>query len=178
MNLIDHLQSRYLDTSFHTFWTDDSDNVVIFPLWNLSGSLVGYQNYRPLANKEKKNDPKDGRYFTYRNKDTIGVWGLESWNLSNVLFVTEGIFDACRISYFKYSSIALLSNNPNDTTKRWLWTVRKQRPVVTICDSGPSGIKLAKLGHMTYIMPQGDLGESTNETVQNIIYDMTKNLPK
>lgn len=178
MDLLLHLKQRHMDVDLHYFWKDDLENTVIFPLWNLTGQMVGYQNYRPLQNKEKKNDPKEGRYFTYRNKETIGVWGLESWNLSNVLFVTEGIFDACRLTYFNYSAIALLSNNPNASTKRWLWTVRKQRPVVTICDSGPSGIKLAVLGHDTYIMQEGDLGDATHDKVLDIIHQKTKNLPK
>lgn len=169
MNLIEHLQSRHFDVVFHKFWKDDNDNVVTFPLWNLSGSLVGYQHYKPLNDKSKNNDPKEGRYYTYRNKDKIGVWGLESWNLSNTLFVTEGIFDACRITYFKHSAIALLSNNPNDSTKRWLWAVRKIRPVVTICDSGIGGKKLAHLGHRSYTMNTGDLGDADMNMVSHII---------
>jgi hypothetical protein len=174
MNLIDHLHSRYFDTSFHKFWKDDIDLVVTFPLYNLSSDLTGYQSYRPLKNKIKNNDHLESRYFTYRNKDDIGVWGLESWNLSNVLFVTEGIFDACRLTYFKYSAIALLSNNPNVSTKRWIWTIRAFRPVVTICDSGTGGKKLANLGHNTYTMSTGDLGSATQDQVRDIITKFTE----
>lgn len=67
----------------------------------------------------------------------------------------------------------MLSNNPNDTTKRWLWTIRKFRPVVTICDSGIGGKKLATLGTDTYTMQTGDLGDASPEHVIDIIKQKT-----
>lgn len=166
----DHLKSRYFNFQNHHIWIDDSNNMAIFPLWNLSGQLVGYQQYRPLLPKEPNNSPIDGRYYTYRNKDHIGVWGLESWNMSRTLFITEGIFDACRLTNHNISAIALLSNNPNDTTKKWLWSIRKFRPVFAICDNGPSGKKLVDLSHKSYTMSNTkDLGDSTEDFVFEII---------
>jgi hypothetical protein len=120
MNVIDHLHSRYLDTKLHRVWIDENSKVATFPLWNLSGQLVGYQQYRPGASKERKNDPRDGRYFTRLKDSKIGVWGLESYHLSNTLFITEGIFDAARISYFGYAAVATLSNDLATPTARWL----------------------------------------------------------
>jgi hypothetical protein len=174
MNLIEHLHSRYFNTSIHKFWIDDETTTVVFPLFNLNGSLSGYQNYKPLKNKIKNNDPYEGRYFTKRNKNNIGVWGLETWNYSKILFITEGIFDACRITNYNYSAIALISNNPNPSTKNWLWTIRQFRPVVAICDSDSSGKKLANLGHSSYTMTQGDLGDSTEAQVYEIIQNFNK----
>ena len=98
-----HIHNRHVDTDLHRVWVDDESRVAVFPLWNLSGEMTGYQAYRPDADKVKKND-KYGRYYTYRglklvrnHNKTVAVWGLESWNLSNTLFVTEGIFDAAAL---------------------------------------------------------------------------------
>ena len=93
MTVLQNLRSRYFDMNLHTVWVDEDEGVATFPLWNLSGQLVGYQQYRPSANKKKDNHPKMSRYFTYRKNRVVGVWGLESWNLSDTLFVTEGTTD-------------------------------------------------------------------------------------
>jgi hypothetical protein len=144
--LEEHLKSRYLDLSHHKVWLDEDEYCATFPLWNLSGHLVGYQTYRPNGEKVQKNDLK-GRYYTYRNKDAVSVWGLESWDLSKTLFVVEGIFNATRLTSMGYSCVALLSNNPNKSTKRWLWTIRQMRHVVAVCDPGAGGKYLKSLGH-------------------------------
>jgi hypothetical protein len=132
MTVLENLRSRYFDTKLHTHWVNEEEGVVTFPLWNLSGQLVGYQQYRPSATKKKDNHPKMSRYFTWRKNKVVGVWGLESWNLSNTLFVTEGTFDACRLTYLGYSAVATLSNDVDDSLKRWLWMVRKSRRVVAV----------------------------------------------
>ncbi len=164
-----HLNSRYMNTSNHVVWINVEEQMAVFPLWNLSGQMVGYQNYRPLNPKEPNNDPKSGRYYTHRNKDMVSVWGLETWNFSRTLFVCEGIFDACRLTNHGASAIALLSNNPTDATKRWLWTVRQFRPVFSVCDSGPSGRKLASLSHKSHTMVLSDLGDSSEYFVLQLI---------
>jgi hypothetical protein len=96
MKILEHLQLRHMNLAIHTAWLDEVEDVATFPLWNLSGKMIGYQSYRPSGIKKVFNHPKEGRYYTYRKNLDIGVWGLESWKFSNTLFVTEGIFDACR----------------------------------------------------------------------------------
>lgn len=169
MTVLNHLHSRYFNTDLHTHWTDEEEGVATFPLWNLSGQLVGYQQYRPSANKQKDNHPKMSRYFTYRKNKVVGVWGLESWKLSDTLFVTEGTFDACRLTYLGYSAIATLSNDVDDSLKRWLWAVRKSRPVVAICDNDAAGRRLAKYGHTSHVVESSDLGDSSEDYVRQVI---------
>ena len=169
MNVLQHLHSRYFDTKLHTHWVDEDEGVATFPLWNLSGQLVGYQQYRPSAGKQKDNHPKMSRYFTYRKNKVVGVWGLESWKLSNVLFVTEGTFDACRLTSLGYSAIATLSNDVDDSTSRWLWMVRKFRRIVAVCDNDAAGRRLAKYGHLSHVVESGDLGDATDVYVSNLI---------
>lgn len=178
--MIQHVQERHVDTSLHCVWVDEQERVACFPLWNLSGQMVGYQSYRPDADKVAKNDEK-GRYYTFRGEKlvpkhckSVAVWGLESWYRSKTLFVTEGIFDAARITELGMSAVAVLSNDPSTSTKNWLMCVRQMRPVVAVCDPGRAGHKLAKVGHFAHTvnvpgMPDGDLGDADHEYVQNLV---------
>lgn len=55
---------------------------------------------------------------------------------------------------------------------RWLWTVRKARPVVAVCDNDAAGRKLAKCGHVAHVMDDGkDMGEASDEYVTNFLKD-------
>lgn len=165
-----NIKDRHFNSSLHTVWVDEQEGVATFPLWNLSGQMVGFQQYRPTADKRKSNHPRDSRYFTWRKEKVVGVWGLESWSLSNTLFVTEGIFDACRLTSLGYSAIATLSNDVDDSLKRWLFIVRQTRRVIAICDNDAAGRKLAKCGHVAHVIEEDkDLGEATNTYVQNLV---------
>lgn len=163
-----HLQDREMDASIHKYWIDYDEIVATFPCWNLSGQIVGSITYRPLSEKKKSNDIK-GRYHNYRSKQSICVWGLESWNFSNTLFLTEGIFDTCRLTSRGYSAIAVLSNSVNVPTKKWIKIIRNIRPVVAICDNDDSGKSLQNLGHFSYKTTAKDLGDSTEEEVNYVI---------
>lgn len=169
MTVLQHLHSRYFDTKLHTHWVDEAEGVATFPLWNLSGQMVGYQQYRPSAGKQKDNHPKMSRYFTWRKNKVVGVWGLESWNLSDTLFVTEGTFDACRITALGYSAIATLSNDVDVSLARWLWCVRNSRTVIAVCDNDTAGRKLAKYGRDLHVVEAGDLGDASEEYVANLL---------
>ena len=172
-DLTAHLKERHFDSDLHRAWLNDEDECATFPLWNLTGQLTGYQTYRPRASKVQKNDLK-GKYYTYRNKDSVSVWGLESWNLSDTLFVVEGLFNACRLTEMGFSAVALLSNNPNKSTKRWLWAIRQHRKVVAICDPGDGGKYLKSLGHEYVVCDVDekngvDLGDAPQWWVDNLV---------
>lgn len=163
-----HLISRHIDFALHRPIIDDNERVATFFLWNLSGGIVGYQQYRPDAGKEKRNNPKEGRYFTFHPKKTIAVWGLESLHLTpNILFVTEGIFDAARITERGVSAIAVLSNDPTNYVKTWINCL--SRKVIAVCDDDAAGRKLAKLGDESIVLSGHDLGDATDEEVTELI---------
>ena len=169
----DHLIDRHMDLGLHKAWISESERLAVFPLWNLSGQMVGYQQYRPDAGKEKRNHPKDGRYFTYNPKNVAtAVWGLESWYLSDELYICEGIFDACRMTAIGSSAIATMSNNPKHLRS---WFSALSRPIVAICDPDNAGRQLAKYGDVAYIMPEGsDLGDADEMTpyqIKKTVYD-------
>ena len=172
MTLLKHLHSRYMNTDLHRVWVNENEGIAVFPVWNLSNQFIGYQQYRPDKSKEKNNNPLEGRYFTRIKDGKVGVWGLESWDLSNTLFVTEGIFDACRITNLGYSAIATFGNDIGNTTKSWLWMIRKTRKVVTVCDNDNdgAGLKLAKYGNVSItVSDYKDLGEAPNEYILDLI---------
>ena len=171
-----HLKLRHLDTRLHGVWIDEFERVATFPLWNLSGQLSGFQQYRPGSSKDKKNDIT-GRYYTFRGDKllprkckTVSVWGLESWHLSDVLFVTEGVFDAARLTESGISAVALLANNPCIDTRNWLEIVGRNRKVVSVCDSDSAGRYLATVSPYTHKVEEfNDLGDASDEYVQDLV---------
>lgn len=172
MTVLENLKSRYFDISIHTAWVDEQEGVATFPLWNLTGQMVGYQQYRPSATKKKDNHPRESRYFTHRKDRVVGVWGLESWKFSNTLFITEGVFDATRITALGYSAIATLSNDVDSSLARWLWTAGKTRSIVAVCDNDAAGRRLAKCAARNHVvLGYKDLGEASDEYVQNLLRD-------
>lgn len=166
--MLKHLRKRRLNVNLHKTWVDDAEGVATFPLWNLSGQMVGYQQYRPSADKARKNHPREGRYFTRRQNMSVAVWGLESWNLSPTLFVTEGIFDAAALTNLGFSAVATLFNDPDPSSLKWFSVVRQMRRVVAVCDNDPAGRKLAKVGHYFDITGSKDLGDSTDDEVMEL----------
>ena len=167
-SVAEHLNSRYLNLNLHTSWLSEENEVVVLPLWNLNGQMVGVQQYRPNGSKEP-NNKWYGRYFTRVHTDNVAVWGLESWSLSNTLFVCEGLFDAAKITWLGYSAIAIFTSTPGKSVLNWLKSVKSSRPVVVICDSDNAGLKLAKCGHTHFHMKEyHDVGDAPLSYVRNL----------
>lgn len=167
-SITQHLLDRHVDLDLHKPVIDSDTYSATFYLYNLSGQLVGFQRYNPLFNKTRRNDEEYGKYFTHRDKTTHAVWGLESLHLSpNVLFVTEGIFDACRLTELGYSAVATLTNNP--PWDLWNWFSFLNRKIVVVCDDDAAGRKLAKFGHYHTSLNGHDLGDASHEEVLDII---------
>ena len=172
MTLVEHLKSRHLRMDLHKPVLDHVEGVVTFYLWNLSGQLVGFQQYRPFASKTPSNHPRESRYFTYRKQPTLAVWGVESLHLSpEVVFLTEGVFDACRLTELGFSALAVLSNDPSPDLKNWLKSLN--RTIVVVADNDAAGRKLAKFGDRVVFCEDKDLGESTHEFVDSLVAEFT-----
>lgn len=62
--MLNHILNRRCNVALHRPALDFDEQVATFYLWNLSGQLVGYQQYRPDAPKHHA-EPKLARYFTY-----------------------------------------------------------------------------------------------------------------
>ena len=171
MNLKQHLIDRHLNLELHRPILDEELNIATFLLYNLSGQLVGYQQYNPSGNKHIFNSKLEGKYYTYRNKNqpTIAIWGLESYYISSgPIFLTEGIFDACRMTKVGKTAFATLTCSPPKDYRNWLMMLN--RPIVVVCDNDAVGRKLAKFGNYVEVVPEGkDLGESSDDYVQYLV---------
>ena len=166
--LAQHLKTRHMDVDLHHPVVDEVERVATFYLWNLSGQMCGYQQYRPEGVKKPQNNPKEGKYFTYRKMPTLAVWGVESLHLTpHVLFLTEGVFDAARLTERGVSAVAALSNNPTADFRNWLGCLN--RKVVAVCDNDEAGRRLAKFGDVAVYTQEHDLGDSSDEYVTRLM---------
>jgi hypothetical protein len=153
MNILQHLKDRGMDTGRYRINHDAE--VACFYLYNLSGQLVGYQQYRPFADKECRNDPKSGRYYTHVERGVLAMWGLESFHYrDDVLCLTEGIFNACQLHRYEIPSLALLANDPKQF-RAFLNIIGQTRRLITIADGDRAGNKMRKFGDKNIDMPDG-----------------------
>jgi len=183
MNLKQHLTDRFVNFDIHHPFMDEQECKATFLLYNLSGKIVGKQQYNPHAGKSQSNDVY-GRYITVRTEfqNTQTVFGLETfnWHTTKTIFVTEGIFDATRITWFgNECCIALLGNstNPKEGYKSWLKSIG--RKTVAVCDSDKAGLQLAKLTDSAIILDKKhgkDLGECSIDIVKTVI-DIGHSIP-
>lgn len=170
--LLQHLKNRHLDVDLHRPVVDEVERVATFYLYNLSKQFVGYQQYRPDSDKTKNNHPKEARYFTYRKQPTLAVWGVESLHLTpHVVFLTEGVFDAARLTERGVSALAVLTNNPTKDLRNWLSMLN--RKVVAVCDNDDAGRRLAKFGDVAVFTEDKDLGEADDEYVTSLVKRFT-----
>jgi DNA primase len=168
MDLLLHLRKRHLDIELHRPLIDEEAGIITFLLFNLSGSIVGYQQYRPNGEKCRQNDPKQGRYFTYKRKGAIALFGIESLHLTpNVVVITEGIFDAVRMTEKGVSALAVLCNDPNSDTKSFLRSL--SRNIISVCDNDSAGKNLASVCDLAILTKDKDLGDSDDLFVNEIV---------
>jgi hypothetical protein len=165
----DHLKSRYVNFKVHH--PVITEQTATFLLYNYNGQLVGWQRYAP-NNEHLSNNCFDGKYYTFRSCSHIAVFGLESVDCdSRVIFITEGIFDAVRLTSKGIPAIALLTNSPNSSMLNFLGCLG--RKLVGVCDNDKGGEflkkKLCKIANNFYTPCAKDLGESSEEEVDNLI---------
>lgn len=167
-DLLQHLKDRHLDVQLHRPVLDYENDLATFYLWNLSGALVGYQMYRRFGSKKPQNNPKEGKYYTYRKQPTLALFGVESLHLTpHVVFLTEGLFDAARVTEKGFSALAVLSNDAGTDLKNFLTCLN--RKVVAVCDNDAAGKKLAKFGNCSVFTTEKDLGDSSEEFMENLL---------
>lgn len=175
-----HLKDRHMNPDRYTTYVDDEERVACWLLYNFSGQVVGYHQYRPDSDKAKRNDPKEGRYYTYvgghKKERRLAVWGLETvTDRDNYLFVTEGVFDACRFHKYGYAAVAVMSNDPKHLAPQFrLFT---NVTTVAVCDNDAAGKKLAKLCDESFTVPGNkDCGELTEREFLEFLEYMIEEL--
>lgn len=169
MNLKEHLRQRNLNLELHRPFLDEELNIATFYCWNLSGQLVGYQQYNFQGNKKIFNSKLEGKYYTYRKLPTVVVWGVESlYQSDGVIYLTEGVFDSARMTNLDQSALAMMTNNPPMDYRNWLRMLN--RPTVSVCDNDDAGMELAKFGDYVEVVPEGkDLGDAPDDYVEYLL---------
>lgn len=173
MSLKSHLlQRRLVPSLYRGLAIDDAEGVVVFPLWNLSGQMVGFQQYRPDADKAGSRRPSLNRYFTYLSKQVgspaVTAFGLDLLGRyeSRVLYVVEGVFDAAPLHKAGLNAIATLSNNPRHL-KRWIASLGYH--TVALCEGDAAGAKLAAVANEAIWLPEGlDPGDMPDSWVWSL----------
>lgn len=166
-----HLKQRGVDPSKIKVHIDSENNIATFPIYNLSGQMIGYQRYNPAKSKDKRNDT-DGKYFTYITRDEkkkVAVWGSEHIDHNNPnLFITEGIFDAIKLVNAGLPAVATLSNHPKHL-KPFFKALGKN--IIAVIDNDPAGRKLGSVAHKTIVVPEefNDLGDMPQEEVNKFM---------
>ena len=166
---LEHLISRGMDPSRYPVFYDPEEGIITFLLFNGMGDLVGYQQYRPdQPSKQKKNDPKTGRYFTYLPKDTDGVFGLDVLNHTDrTIYVVEGVFKAAVLHRLGFNAIAVLTSTPK-RLKPWFRILRQTWNLIAIGDPDDAGKKLVNTVGRGFQSPL-DLDEMSDEGIFELL---------
>ncbi len=169
MKLVKHLEERGMNPKLYNLQKSYSASVITFYLWNLSGQLVGYQQYRPNKTEKKNNSPKMSRYFTYLKRDMDGVFGLELLDFNQkTIYIVEGVFKAAVLHRLGFNALAVLTNHPK-RLKPWFRILRAQGwNLVAIGDNDPAGQKLVNTLKSGFLSPV-DLDEMKDEDILSLL---------
>ena len=157
----EHLDDRGLKPWIKS-WVDDASEAVTFPLYH-GGIMVGYQRYRWMGDKSPHNK-EHGRYYTWISEAyrTVTLYGTDNCCGHGPLFVTEGVWDALRVTACWVDCVALLTCSPHHQLKQWLRMYAGRRPIVLLADSDG---KMGEWGDYRFLPPDGakDANELSHE---------------
>jgi hypothetical protein len=160
----EHLLQRGLTPRIRA-WVSYEEEIVRFPLWTLDGKLIGYSRYNWAVGKLRSND-EHGRYINKANDAYCMLWGLEHfYDSPDVIFITEGVWDAVRAVNAGYSAVAALTATPSKALLGYFKSINGYRRSIVIADNDPAGAKLKKMGFEAYSVPgpAKDLNDLTQE---------------
>lgn len=165
MNIGQHLQSRGLQLSLypHASLTED---VAIFPMYNFGKKMTGFNQYRPGAPKKGiDNHPKLGKYYSFVVKNEIAVFGMESWDFTEPVYLTGGMFKAATLNRLGYTSLHVSAVNPVVLRQQLELT---GRPYFAIGDADAEGAQFIRRfgGWQSRV----DLDEMTDDDVHTMLY--------
>lgn len=157
-----HLLQRGLDLrNYSSVYVSEEEYSATFLLWNLSGQLVGYQEYRPLGSKKEKKDLSKMKYRTQVGQGFHQpVWGLESiLPTTKQIFLVEGIFDAAKLHQAGVSALAIFSSGSSRQLAQFLNLLPYR--LISILDNDDSKKSFSSFSDRTLITPSPykDVGE-------------------
>jgi DNA primase len=158
-------------------WVDWDQELITFPIYTIDGKMVGYQKYNW---KEDKTRDNQARYYTYADKayKNCVVYGLDNCFGYGPVFITEGIWNALRITNCFRDSLAMLCNNPSKQTKQWLKMVYPNRTIVAICDNDEAGKLLGRSADYSFVAPieYGDINDMSTDECMRFLENITKEI--
>lgn len=140
-SLLECLADRNFDILLHPETVIDSPNrVITFPLYNLSGQMVGFQEYRPDQADKGQNSYLQRhlhRYYAHNRRCNTVCWGLQSlhWDVPYV-FVQEGVFDTAPFHSLGVPAVAMLGFDNQEAYKALRTSGKK---LYTLADADRSG---------------------------------------
>lgn len=141
-------------------WVCNESEIITFPLWNLSGQLIGYQayNWRGDKNLRKGYNPREQKYFTRLPKGSDGVFGLDliPEGYQGPIYLVEGVWEALAGHNHGLKCLAVLGCNPK-SMKKWLDTIPND--VIVLAQPDSAGQKLKKFAKSRSIQLSGDLDD-------------------
>lgn len=162
-NMLAHLVARGMNPTLYKIAL--TTETATFFLYNPTGKLVGYHQYRPGAKKHHKEDPKLARYYTYLPRGVDGLFGLEQDNGRGRLYVVEGIFKASKLHSLGENAIAVLGATPKRLKSQFkIWN----RELFAIGDNDSAGRKLVNIVKEGLQSPR-DLDEMTDKEVLDLL---------
>ena len=170
MDLVKHLLTRHYDPSRYVNQVLDFENEVLTVyLPNLSGQLVGYQQYRPNVKEKRTNHPSEARYFTYTQRGVNACWGLETLDPDKKdVYLVEGVFKASALHMLGYNALALLTSSPKPM-KSWLHTLNHD--LIGIGDNDAAGSGIIRVAGKGFKLEK-DIDEYDLDHLDNLIGGM------
>ncbi len=141
MSFAQHLQERGLSHIYKHWSTgplpnNPKEEHVVFPLVIPTGKNVGHQRYFWRCPK-LRNNGESGRYITtiLPEYKYTAFYGWDNCCGFGPLFITEGIWDAIRVSNCWVDCVAILCNSPSKQLRQYLRMIANGRPLVGLLDS-------------------------------------------
>lgn len=106
-----HLLNRGMNPNLYPFAGIERD-VARFPMYDFSGRMTGFNQYRPNGEKKAPNDPQLGKYFSYVSDKQVSVFGLESFLFSKQIYLVGGMFKAATLHRLGYTALRVSGVSP------------------------------------------------------------------
>lgn len=140
--VLQNLLDRGMDPERYHVIIDEDERIATWFLFDLTGRITGYQQYRPDSMQKKTNDPKDARYYTHIPRMVDAMFGLETIKIdSNPVIIVEGVFKATKLHKLGYAAIAVLTCDPK-RLRPFFKILRQSGRLFAIGDPDPAGQKL------------------------------------
>ena len=173
MNLVKHLLQRKYDPSRYVNQVLDVENCVLSVfMYNLTGQINGFLQYRPLVTDKSTPNTPDGRYFNATRSNVNSVWGLETLNYQKKdLYIVEGLFKASALHMIGENALSVNGNNPVKL-RSWLHTLDFN--LIGIGDDDSAGRYLPRIAGKGF--QYKDLDELTSEELYDLLRERKQSM--